>query len=669
VLPVLLLISIAWASDAVIPPVSSVWVQAETPADKTTLQGLGLGWAEGHEAGWWRMDAGPDELARLEESGLSWRHQAAALAPAEAYLEPEDMVAAMEALASAHPDRVSLIELGWSVEGRPIVGVRISRTDTPRGHWRILGAHHGDETSSAELARHTAGALASTTDPEVLAVLDHFAVWIIPHVNPDGVAAHTRYNVNMVDLNRNYAYEWSPGEFGSGPQPFSEPETQNIRGLSGWVQFGAGLSMHAGATNIGWVWNYTTSPTVDASLLEALAGAYGEDCSQPGFYLTNGAEWYITHGDTNDWAYGYFGTLDYTLEVTDRKSPGERSMEEALDHHLPGVLAFLSWPWHLQGTVRDTETGRAIPATLQSPGILWDFTSGPDGRFSRPAMSGSTTVSAAAPGYEPVTVDLSADGSDPIDIALTPSDLSSLRPVPRLLSRWGDGWFGIDVDASAVTLTRPGEPPVSAVANGDGWVVDPSSMTPGPWSIDIDGAVAPRTLFIGEVDDAVRITASEANEDDGLVLTGSGFGRGSRVWALWGTDRALVPLTVTDESTTTITLAGGWTPEVSEPIDLVLFTNGRQLALVDVLNGAVVDTGSPRADTGAADDSGGFPLDTSDPEDSSTGTDEIPSEIDDDLEETVAKPLGCGGCSTSSRYPIGWALVTLLAFPGLRRRP
>src|SRR5690606_35258620 len=174
---------------------------------------------------------------------------------------------------------------------------------------RVLGAHHGDEWSSFEVALAIAEALVDGdgTDPVVTEWLDHATAWIVPYVNPDGVEAGVRYNARGVDLNRNYDYEWSAVEHASGMAPFSEPEPRAIRDTFHYAPPMLGLSLHAGAVNIGYVWNHTTSLPPEAPLLEELAWTYADVTTASGFWVTNGAAWYVTRGDTNDWSYGRQG--------------------------------------------------------------------------------------------------------------------------------------------------------------------------------------------------------------------------------------------------------------------------------------------------------------------------------------------------------------------------
>src|SRR5262249_9996837 len=55
-------------------------------------------------------------------------------------------------------------------------------------------------------------------------------LWLIPDMNPDGRAAKTRDNAHLVDLNRNFPWQWrhtgKRGNRYSGPTALSEPESR-----------------------------------------------------------------------------------------------------------------------------------------------------------------------------------------------------------------------------------------------------------------------------------------------------------------------------------------------------------------------------------------------------------------------------------------------------------
>jgi murein peptide amidase A len=110
--------------------------------------------------------------------------------------------------------------LGYSVRHRPVVAVELGDPDSPR-RVLVVGCIHGSEPAGIAIA--TALARGS---PAVQADL-----WIVPDLNPDGVAAGTRQNARGVDLNRNFPFRWRPlgppgSLFYAGPRPLSEPESQ-----------------------------------------------------------------------------------------------------------------------------------------------------------------------------------------------------------------------------------------------------------------------------------------------------------------------------------------------------------------------------------------------------------------------------------------------------------
>jgi murein peptide amidase A len=108
---------------------------------------------------------------------------------------------------------------GFSAEHRPIELVHVPG---PGPRVLVVGSIHGDETAGMAVV----AALRRMHPREDL--------WLIPTVNPDGVARRTRQNARGVDLNRNFPAGWRPfgpawSTYAAGPKPFSEPETRAAR--------------------------------------------------------------------------------------------------------------------------------------------------------------------------------------------------------------------------------------------------------------------------------------------------------------------------------------------------------------------------------------------------------------------------------------------------------
>jgi protein MpaA len=105
--------------------------------------------------------------------------------------------------------------LGRSWDGRPIVATEVG---DPRGTpVLVVGVIHGNETAGLAVARALAKLSPRGLD-----------LWIVPELNPDGVAADTRKNAHGVDLNRNFPVRWKPlgGVYESGPHALSERESR-----------------------------------------------------------------------------------------------------------------------------------------------------------------------------------------------------------------------------------------------------------------------------------------------------------------------------------------------------------------------------------------------------------------------------------------------------------
>ena len=130
------------------------------------------------------------------------------------------LAAILSAAATASARTGPTIQLGRSWLGRPI---RAVEEGSPSGtRVLVVGSIHGNETAGIAVARALERVFPSDLD-----------LWIIPDLNPDGVADGTRQNAHGVDLNRNFPWHWRPmsGVYASGPRPLSEREARIAQSL------------------------------------------------------------------------------------------------------------------------------------------------------------------------------------------------------------------------------------------------------------------------------------------------------------------------------------------------------------------------------------------------------------------------------------------------------
>lgn len=115
------------------------------------------------------------------------------------------------------------VTIGMSYLGRPIVAVQIQ--DSPQRPVIAVGSIHGDESMGLKVVERLQNL---SNIPEDL------NLWVIPTVNPDGLAASVRGNARGVDLNRNFATnDWrvvgQGSEKYSGEYAASEVETKAVQ--------------------------------------------------------------------------------------------------------------------------------------------------------------------------------------------------------------------------------------------------------------------------------------------------------------------------------------------------------------------------------------------------------------------------------------------------------
>ena len=220
------------------------------------------------------------------------------------------------------------------MQGRPITAHRIGE-----GPIKVVlvGDIHGEfEANTHALAEELLAHFQA--HPEQ--VPPNASLWIIPTMNPDGLATGHRWNANDVDLNRNAdtdldgcaGNDWSPDTVGlegphpgaGGAYPFSEPEAQAVRDFmdDAWI----GVFYHSAAEAIFVDTCQRHLPT--ARLAQTLSIATGYEVPEEGW------TGYRITGEFGDYLTGE-GVAAVTVELTDKQ-------DSEFDRNLPGVQALLA---------------------------------------------------------------------------------------------------------------------------------------------------------------------------------------------------------------------------------------------------------------------------------------------------------------------------------------
>jgi hypothetical protein len=283
----------------------------------------------------------------------------------------------LKGLVSKFPAHVRRLEIGKSLEGRPIEGVEIAGNVNGRDGRPVLavvGAHHAREWPSAEMPMEFAVDLANRygKDARVTRLLDRVRVIALPVMNPDGfnvsrtagptpfdddaistlpliisdgasykrkncrpttgsesIPCITRPALQGVDLNRNYGAFW--GGVGSssdptaqqfrGPAPYSEPESESFHKLSSTRSIMTVISHHTFTDNGIWL---RQPGFCDADGCQAADDIVADEAGMKalGDSMGNATGWdsdlgwvigEIT-GATEDWNYFAQGAYGYTPE-------------------------------------------------------------------------------------------------------------------------------------------------------------------------------------------------------------------------------------------------------------------------------------------------------------------------------------------------------------------
>jgi carboxypeptidase T len=281
------------------------------------------------------------------------------------YRTVEETLAAMAAIAAAHPELSTWIDAGDSWEkttpgggaGYDLMVLRLTNAATPGPKPRLFvaSALHAREYAPAELAARFAEYLVEQygADADVTWLLDYHEIHLLLQANPDGrkqaeTGLSWRKNTNEnycspvsnyrgADLNRNFEFQWGCCGGSSadpcsltyrGPSPASEPETQAIQfyvrslfpdqradsldAAAPLTTTGVFVDLHSYGELVLWPWGFDTAPPPNGTALQTL----GRKLAYFGAYWPQQAAWlYRTEGTSDTFVYGDLGVAAYTIEL------------------------------------------------------------------------------------------------------------------------------------------------------------------------------------------------------------------------------------------------------------------------------------------------------------------------------------------------------------------
>lgn len=139
----------------------------------------------------------------------------------------EKIVDELKALANAHPTLTDLFYYGLSIQGRPLVGLKVQKKSLPSmpGSKAVFinGSIHGNEYLNIEDRLPRWILENGTKDATISRFLnDGGAIYLVPILNPDGYASRERANKNGRDLNRDFTVQLK------GHVGFVQPETKAL---------------------------------------------------------------------------------------------------------------------------------------------------------------------------------------------------------------------------------------------------------------------------------------------------------------------------------------------------------------------------------------------------------------------------------------------------------
>ena len=321
---------------------------------------------------------------------------------------------------------------------RQLLGVRINNGN-PEGKPKFLytSTMHGDEITGMILMLRLIDLLCTSTDDQVVNLVNSLDIYILPLTNPDGtykggnstVNSAQRYNGYNKDLNRNYK-DYFEGEHPDGNA--YQDETLWTMAFADSLLFTMGGNYHGGAEVMNYPWDPVYTDHADKDWYEYTCTKYVQVARQTySSYMTdtysdgvtNGATWYTISGSRQDYMNAYGQCREVTVECSSTKTPSANLLPNYWNYNHYAMLAFMEEALYgVHGIVYDAQTNQPIQGvtvTVLNHDVNNSYvTTHSMGDFHRPIKGGTYTFEFKKSGYCTETVDVTITDGQRVDLTV-----------------------------------------------------------------------------------------------------------------------------------------------------------------------------------------------------------------------------------------------------------
>jgi len=345
------------------------------------------------------------------------------------YYTYQQIINIADSLVGAFPDICQKIIIGQSGQGRQLAVLKISdnaTTNEAEPEVFFEAGIHGDEIGTVENIIRFARDLCKGygTNTQITNLVNTREIFLLLMVNPDGRESMSRYNANYVDINRDGGYMWN-GE-GNSPAAWSQVETKAIRNFLNQRHFVVFTDYHSGTEFISYPWSYRPDVTLDQTHIHNLAAVYANNSGYSNIpYAAGYAGMYPINGSTKDFNYGMWGSVAWSIEISNSKQPPASQIYYYYNKNKPAMLSIIQYAGYgIGGMVYDSITGQPVAARIRINGTVPIYNDPEVGDFHKYVVPGTYNVEVAANGYQTKTitgVNVSAYNAVQLNISLSPS--------------------------------------------------------------------------------------------------------------------------------------------------------------------------------------------------------------------------------------------------------